>query len=145
MAFPLALAMAGMSALSSGISVFGQIKEGNEAYKAAARKANRVIIDSKFRIHDIERQRQQTISRQKATYAASGVKLSGSPLEVMAETNYLAGIDKARTEYEARVTSEEIRREGDNAFTNSRLGALGSVLGGAGKAIGTYSSVKAMR
>lgn len=138
MALPLVLAlgMAGMSAATSGLTAYGQLQQGVDEYKAAYRKANRVVIDSKFKINDIERTRIRTVASQRASYAASGVKLSGSPLEVMAETNYYAGVDKARTEYEARVTAEELRIGGKAAMNSARLQAIGTLVGGAGKAIG---------
>lgn len=137
------IAVGGSAALSlagTSVSAMGTMKQGADEYKAAYRKANRVIIDSKFKLNDIERVRMRTVASQRAAYIASGVKLSGSPLEIMAETNYYAGVDKARTEYEARTTAEEIRTGGRAALDSARYQTAGVLIGGAGKAIGAAGS-----
>lgn len=136
----IAAASGGASLGASTLSAFGQAQAGKDAYRAAHRKANRVIIDSKFKINDIERTRIRTIANQKASYIASGVKLSGSPLEVMAETNYYAGVDKARTQYEARVMAEEIRTGASSELSASKYAVGGALIGGVGKSIGAAGS-----
>lgn len=127
---------AGASSIGTGVQVFGQGSQARDQYIAQQKKANRVIIDSQFKVNDIERTRIRTVASQRASYAASGVKLSGSPLELMAETNYLAGVDKARTQYEARVTAEEIRAGAKADLSAARYGMVGALVGGVGKAVG---------
>lgn len=133
---PLAIAgaMAATSVAATGLSAFGQAQQGRDAYKAAHKQANRVIINSEFQVNDIERKRIRVASNQRAAFAASGVKLSGSPLEVLAETNQLAAQDKARVRYEARNNAQEIRDSGSAALSQSRYQAIGSILGGVGNA-----------
>lgn len=132
----MAAVSSGVSSAGTGLSAYGTVKQGADDFRAAQKKANRVLIDSKFKIQDIERNRIRVISSQRASYAASGVKLEGSPLEVLAETNYYAGVDKARTEYEARTSAEEIRLGGRQALDKARLDTIGVITGGVGKAIG---------
>lgn len=130
----------GVSVAGTAMSVAGQGKAGSDAYKAAAKQANNVIIEGRFKVNDVERSRLMTHASQKAAYATRGVKIEGSPLELLAETNYLASVDKARVEYEAQENADAIRAGGDAAFTSSRYGMVGSILGGVGNAASSAAS-----
>lgn len=132
------LGMAAVSMAGSGMRAAGQAQQGADQYKAAYRQANNIIIESRFKLNDIERQRIRTISTQKASFASRGVKLDGSPLELLAETNYLASVDKGRVEYQARENAAETRASGNAALTAGRMGAIGSILGGVGSAASSF-------
>lgn len=137
MPFPIlamAAVMAATSVASTAMSVAGSITAGKGASAAANKKADNVIFESRFKINDIERQRLNVLSIQRATYASSGVTLSGSPLEVLAETNRLASFDIARLRFQAEEEAIAYRTTGAAQQKAALVSALGTGLAGVGQA-----------
>lgn len=85
-------------------------------------------------------------SRQRAAYAKAGVRMEGSPLEVLAETQAQADLDQLIIEHGGYVSERAYqrtamweRRAGRAAQTAGYIGAGTSLLAGAYKAYSGYS------
>lgn len=96
---------------------------------------------------------QQLLGKQRAAMAANGVDLSfGSPLDTIVDTAVMGELDALtvrsnayREAYDYRVQAVNQRAgatlnrmEARSATTGGYLGAMGTLLGGAGKAWGAY-------
>lgn len=89
----------------------------------------------------------QVIGQQKVGYAASGVDTqSGSPLQTMASSRMMGELDvataknnAARAAWGYRMQANNYLNDANAAESNSKMAAVGSLLGGAGQAFG-YAS-----
>lgn len=142
MPIPLGLILGGTQLASGILGAFGQLDAAQKQKEAADRQANNITYTSQFRVIDIEKTRIRRLSEQRASYGARGVTLSGSPLEIAAETNELANLDKARVKYQARTQADEIRKQADAATQGAQLAAIGNVIGGAVKGTSAYMQLK---
>jgi hypothetical protein len=90
--------MIGGSLLSAGGSAFGgyqAIKQGKYASDILGYQSQYAKALTEIEAAKIDRQAKQTISAQRAQTAASGIRTDvGAPLEIEAETEILADIDK---------------------------------------------------
>lgn len=154
---------------STLLGAAGAVQQGNAAAKAANYQAkvgemNATISERRAKDAmergEVEEQRQRmevqkVLGQQKVAYAASGVDLGfGSPLDTIVDTAVMGELDaltiRSNTYREAhdrrvdaanqRAGANISRMEGQAAKTGSYLSAVGTVLGGAGKAYGQYKS-----
>jgi len=83
----------------------GRIEQGTFEFNAAVQTQKAQLIKEKAKL-DIERQRKRArrfIASQEAAFAAAGVRLTGSPLEVIADSEAELLLDIAITDFNARV------------------------------------------
>jgi len=152
---------------STALGAMGQIHEANAAaaaskYNAQVAEMNAEIserrakstIEAGARDEQMKRQQvQQILGQQQAGMAANGVDLTfGSPLDLLVDTAVQGEIDALtirtntyREAYNARVDAtkqragaELYRGQAKSAQTGGYIGAIGTILGGAGKAYGQY-------
>lgn len=116
-----ALITTGIATLAgTGMSIYGSIKEGNDAANAARRNADTARMQAKnieaAGALDAQRQRKQAESlykRQKALYGASGVTFSGSPMAVMLDTAAEAELDAQIGEYNTKINRNQALSQAD--------------------------------
>ena len=99
---------------------------------------------------EVARHRERTKrlrARQKVSYAKSGVRMEGSPLEVLADTQAQADLDEMIIKHGGYVTERAHqrsamweRRAGKSAQTAGYIGAGTSLLSGAYSAYSGYSA-----
>jgi len=80
-----------------------------EQYNAAVARQEATVVQESAKL-DIERQKREQkafSSKQRALYAKAGVQLSGSPLEVLADTAYAFEMDQAITSYNAQIGAQQ--------------------------------------
>jgi hypothetical protein len=142
----------------------GQAAAAQAEYSAKVQEMNATLSERRAKDAiergEVEEQRkrqevQKVIGQQKVAYAASGVDLSfGSPLDTIVDTAVMGELDALtirsntyREAYDRRVDAanqrsgaQMSRMEGKAAKTGSYLSAVGTVLGGAGKAYGQYKN-----
>lgn len=162
MALPLIMAGVGL-----GLQVFGQLKAGNAAKKAAESAAKREEYNAQvaeLQADDaLARGREQQglqqaqvrrmVGTQRAGFAAQGIDVgSGSAADVQADTTYLGELDRltignnaAREAWGYRVEAEDrrmaadvARKGGQAAQTASRWDAANTVVGGASMMMDRY-------
>jgi hypothetical protein len=93
---------------------------------------------------DLERERVAVMGAQRASYGASGVKVNvGSPMMVLAETDYRADVQRSRitrvAEAESalvRTNAKAIHKAGTQAYTGSLIGLAGKAISMAGSFMG---------
>ncbi len=138
--------MIGGSLLSSGAQAYGgyqAVKQGKYAADILGYQAKYTNALTEIEVAKLERQKQQTISAQRAQTAASGIRTDvGAPLELEVETEILADIDKnilrmsggieaLRYQTAASMTKAQGYGQGSAMFANS----FGSLLN-TGMAVG---------
>lgn len=79
---------------------------------AAERQAGEEVRVSREEAADLREQRRRTLARQRSQFAAAGVNLSGSPLELLAETSEIFGRDINRVLTAGSQRASIIRQQG---------------------------------
>jgi len=147
----LAVASLATALVGTGVAVYGQMEQAKTAkamgrYNAqvAENQALQMEMDSRESVKRRREQNRRLISTQRTGYAASGVTIDGSPLEVMADT---AGILELETLDYARQQSQQAaslraqgaadKAMGANQARAAYIGAGASLLSGAGSAAGS--------
>src|SRR5574341_463690 len=99
---------AGIAAQVAGgvIEAKGQLKASKDKAASLRFQASQVEEETVDKIVDLERQRNAVAGAQRAAFGASGVKVNvGSPLAVLAETNYRADVQRSRLERAGQAQS----------------------------------------
>lgn len=132
---------------STGMSVMGQLSQGQAQKDMYAAQAQATVNDAAYRsdaataqAEKIRKAGKAQIGEANASLAASGVKLGqGSALEVKksiiqnSEEDALSAIlSGKRTVAAADKEASMLNQAGDNAVTNSYMGAAGTVLSAGG-------------
>lgn len=120
-----------MSAVGTGISAIGQVSAGNAAMQTA--RTNADIITERAAIAESEqRQQDRTIlARAHALVGASGVELTGSPLDVMAESARQAELNALYIRRGGVLDAHAQLVAGANARRASNISAASTILTGA--------------
>lgn len=124
---------AGLAIFGSLLGAAGDLREGAAAKAAAEENARRTLYDA-YNSENIFRQRfarQQSTAR--TTVAKSGVTMSGSALEVLAESAANAEIDALTSRYDAINQANSLRRQGKEAQKASYWKAGTRLLSGFGQ------------
>lgn len=138
---------AGLAMAGTALNAYGQIEAGQMQAKVASRNAefaeanaHQVDLATDDRIDQLARKTSITLGKQKAGYAKAGVRLEGSPLEVLAETVNLADKDAFRIAQEGkfqgdslRYQAAEERQKATYAKRASFIGAGSTLLSGFGQ------------
>jgi hypothetical protein len=141
-----ALFIAGGSLLSA----YGSIEEGKAAMEAATYNANTMRIqagqvrEKSTRDASLVRERGiEAISDMRASYAASGVAMQGSVLDVLADSAGEVKRDELTVRYQGELQarsleadSNRVLLEGRQAQRAGNINAIGSLLQGAGSIAG---------
>ena len=156
MAQALPLIALAATAIGTGVSVVGSVMQGKreaEAAKAQA-KLSSFQADAEIKRGDREEEimRQEAaklVGQQRAAYAAAGVRLTGSPLLVMAQTiqDSEKDISLLQEETDARALSYRMQSRifedtATSAKTSSYFKAGSTILTGIGSGISTWKTMK---
>ena len=156
MAQALPLIALAATAIGTGVSVVGSVMQGKreaEAAKAQA-KLSSFQADAEIkrgdRAEEIMRQEAaKLVGQQMAAYAAAGVRLTGSPLLVMAQTiqDSEKDISLLQEETDARALSFKMQSRifedtASSAKTSSYFRAGSTILTGIGSGVSTWRTMK---
>lgn len=87
-----------------------QIDQQREIYRSnkenAATEAARIALENIEKTRRSQKEEEDTISRQRATYAAAGVLMEGTPLAVLGETAALFSLQRSDETYISRLQYE---------------------------------------
>ncbi len=146
MSLPTALLIA--SAVTSGVSSYGVAQAQNKAAKANAaaleQQAQNTLSAAQIEEAKYRAKVRALVGQQKATYAASGVDISGegTATDVFAETNAIGAADAMTIRTNAQKKADELRM-GASAY---EAGQVSSLLAGGSSLLSTgvsaYSSLK---
>lgn len=149
----------GSAAISVGSSISKGILNATNAYVSAKQaeslakyergviEANETVVQAIYRFQ-VRRQKEQGkrfLSRQRALYGKSGVKLEGSPLEVMAHSAKEIELDIFATQFDAKTSqfrADTQIAEKNLAMSNARSGmVLGMVSAAMGATADSASAI----
>lgn len=123
-----------LMAAGIGMQVYGQYKEGQDAYataqyNAGVMKQQADIIDVKKKIskHDWERTIDQLEGKTVSAVASSGYDLSGSFLTVMSDRLTQAQLDKQTEMYNLEVSKSQSLSAADNAVRAGKAARTSSL------------------
>lgn len=147
----LAVASLALAAVGTGVAVYGQMEQAKTAkamgrYNAqvAENQALQTEMDARESVKRKREQNSRLISTQRAGYAASGVTIDGSPLEVMADTAGILELETLDYSRQQRQQAASLRAQGAadlamgaNQARAAYIGAGASLLSGAGSAAGS--------
>ncbi len=134
---PLPIIMAGVAiaAVAGGtaMSVLGNRKSAAGARRSGNMAAVQAIQESQERLRQLERSRVEALGRQRAGFAAKGVKINvGTPMVVIAETNSRAREAKARIQQQLIMSLISIRSGVTQQTAALKSASIGAVIQGAG-------------
>lgn len=136
------MGFAGLGALNSAVSGYGQYQSGQEQKAAYDYNADVTLDATRQQQQATEAKYSQLIGKQATAYAQAGVDIaSGSPLLVMAHT---AAQSAAESESEARAGTEEAaldRYYGKVAAFKGTIGGISTFISGLSKAAMTDASI----
>ena len=109
----------GLGTLFSAIGTFSNSKAKKDAYKTNAAYSEAQAVDATQRGNmtalDISRKAEQVKGAQRASFASHGVDVSsGSPLDILAETDRTAAIDESTVKTNAAREAYGFRVQGAN-------------------------------
>lgn len=139
----IAAAAGAATTLAGGIiEAKGQLRASKDKAASLRFQASQAEEETVDKIVDLERQRLAIEGSQRATFGASGVKVNvGSPLAVLAETEYRADVQRSRLERAGQAQSALLRtgaiseeRIGRARYTATLLTTFGNLASMAGRA-----------
>ncbi len=129
-AMPVAL---GLMASGTVTSAVGAHRQGKAEARAARFNAEQIRRETMGRLEQFHAEQRRMESSNITRVAKSGVRLSGSPLEVMENNRYQADLQAENLRFSGMVQSELQRMRGKSAENAARLGVASEVVGGAGR------------
>jgi hypothetical protein len=147
-----ALVIAGVTA---AVGVAGAVQQGRAAEANAQFQADQFNANAKATraeasvAEDDQREKaRQVIGTQMAAQAGSGVQLNGSAADLLKQSLFNAESDAQRIRYEGENRARGFSNQATGALfegslkkKESKLNAVGALVGGAGKAYGAYSKM----
>jgi len=143
-----------MAAVGTAVSVMGQIQQGKQAnkisqYNAAVAQQNAEATRQSYQYQADQKraESEKTLARQRALYGKAGVELSGTPLDLMAETASEYEMDALMLEREGKLAiyrggsqSEIDLLTGKSSKTASYYGAGSTLLTGGSSMLNAYGT-----
>jgi len=124
---------AGASALGGMMSYKGNMAAAQSAQATAEYNAqvaeNEAVLLARAKRDEEETLRQQSdrlIGTQRLMTAASGVQMTGSPLQALADTYFSTAMDAAMIQYAGDI--EQVQKQSEAALTRAEGGARASAL-----------------
>ena len=128
----------GLSLLSMGMQMYGQVQQGKQQqqmfeYNAAVNRqqADMIKQSGALKVEQMRRSKSRMASSQVAAYAKAGVRMTGSPLQVVADTATELEMDIMIEDYNTRIGVINAQNQSDlNIMRGSQ--AMSSAYIGAG-------------
>jgi hypothetical protein len=148
--------LAALSAISTAAKVGGTLmsskaEENAAKYNARLSEQNAVIAEQQAAA-EVARYKRETYRRVgdiRAGYAASGVTMEGSPLDVLADSYAMATLDEENIKYQGRLEAMNYRNQASldrakakNAKKAGYLSAAGQLLEGGTQTYGYYTTTR---
>ena len=131
---PLLILSLAATVATTVVTAIGQKKQAKAQQEIAETQARNEERAAGDRADQLRRRRARLLASQRAAFAGRGLKLSGSPLEVLAETNEIVQLDIDRVIRAGSERAGLLRQRGAAAVQSARFQQLGTILGGVGQA-----------
>lgn len=135
-AVPLLVLSLAATAASTAVSISAQKQAAAQEQNMANQQAAAEERLARQRAAQLERKRSRLLAEQRAAVVGRGVKLSGSPLELLAETNEILDLDINRVLTAGSERAALLRSGGRAAVSRARAAVPGTILGGVGSLAG---------
>jgi len=134
---PFAVAAIGIAAVGTGYQIYSgeQAKDDARAAGDKQQKINRLEGDEEIR--RISEEQRAWMGQTEGEYAASGVKMEGSPLEVMAKQAYEFDLERYYTEEKVKAGAEVIAANQRSTTSSIRAKQVGALTTGLQSSINT--------
>lgn len=123
-------AMAGMQGAGALVQAFGSIKSGFDTAQAYSDQAKLALWEGIQNAETIRLKGEETMGMQTAMTGASGVAMSGSSLDFMADQAYQWEKERYRALLQAWYQAHQAKEAAKDAKIGGYLGAASSILGG---------------
>ena len=144
---------AGLNLAGGLISGLGAYQQGQHREAMYDFNARQNFMDAKIatqnadaRARALRKHGHKLTGAQKTRYSKAGVRLEGTPLEVMAKTIENVELDAIATRQQGRFEAAQHRAQGkfnkemaDASAKAGTIGAIGGILGGLGGAVGMFA------
>ncbi len=120
----------GLQIAGTSFQILGTLLSANEQIRGFRLNAREVMREGKLSALRVREQGERVQSAQRTGFSKAGVALSGTPLEVMAETARFAEENALEIERSAARQARELRRAASRRRTSSILSIGGAVIGG---------------
>jgi hypothetical protein len=120
-------------------SIAGGMAQSNAAEANAAIQRRQAMIETMAGQREANRKSEQidqVAARQRASYAASGVLVDGSPTDVIADTRREGQLDVAAIEWNARLKSGNLSYQAQVSDMNAKQARVGGFMGALAPIIG---------
>lgn len=120
----------GLQITGTTLQAFGSFMSNQETARGFKLNATEIVREGLLAAERIRLMGERVQSAQQVGFIKGGVELSGTPLEVMAETVNRAELDALETERAAYRQARELRRAAKRAKAGGLLGVGGAIVGG---------------
>jgi hypothetical protein len=117
--------------LSTGLQAYGSFSQGKSEQEAYNQNADLITQSATLEKEKITREATLMQGTQRAAYARSGVKISGSALDVMLNTASNYEYDKMIVDYNAKLQASQQRYYGQQAYSQGMFKVGQSLISGA--------------
>jgi len=124
----------------TGLSAIGTFMKGSSEKHALDAQAQEVETAGVITKEQLTQEEEALRSQQASAYARAGVKLSGSPLDVMLDSATDYEFDKLTADYNTKIKSNNLRYKANQQMSNAFFGMGTSLLQGTFK-LGDYMKV----
>jgi len=150
----LVIAAIAIAAVGAGVGAYSAVQQGKAAddaakYSADIERRNATVASQKSQ-YEAERLRKRNVllrGKQQAAYAKSGVEITGTPEDVMYDSEIEGQLDLLATRYAGTIAASDAEARarldiarGESARTSSYFSAGASILGGASQSIAAYGT-----
>ena len=111
--------------------MFGTFMSNQEESRGFKLNASEVLREGRLAAQRVREMGERVQGAQRVGFAKGGVEISGTALEVLAETVSNAETDALEIERTAALQARELRRAARKKETAGTLGLIGAVAGGA--------------
>ena len=118
-------------ALGTTLQMFGTFMSNQEESRGFKLNASEVLREGRLAAQRVREMGERVQGAQRVGFAKGGVEISGTALEVLAETVSNAETDALEIERTAALQARELRRAARKKETAGTLGLIGAVAGGA--------------
>jgi hypothetical protein len=141
-----------LMAVGTGMQAYGQYQQGQSQKKAAdynasvaEQQAGMIEASGELEAYKIRKQGEQIKGTQRARFAASGVRTTGSAAEVLADTAAMIELDIMTARYNTQVGAMSARSQaamsryqGQQYANAGKMSAMTTLIGGAGQMASKY-------
>lgn len=136
---------AAIGAVGSIASAAAQSASYNAQSQYAERQSQMELQKGAYESSRLSDQNNRKLAEMRSQYLSSGIALSGSPTDIIADSATEASLDEQAIKYGAKVQSDNLAFESGLAKSNAGSAMVGGILGAASSLVGGFSKMSENR